>query len=241
MGNPRQPAANGPVHALFPLRRQTAEARASCQWIWRFPIVVSQLSSDIGCPVLEGKRGIMFLRVLAAVVVALCLSACVSPAGYQKLGVDEIARQVEIQDSEFDRQKTVVGPAIFEPVGLFASQRYRLRGWIRKDGGEERHQLYVTITYDLSGWAFFERASFLVGEPRPLDLIGRDVGSCTRYGCTHVETVGVSFDRAYLEAHRGDGLRIRLDAKSGATTVITVPPNYVAAYLSVVDALKAGL
>jgi hypothetical protein len=88
------------------------------------------------------------------------------------------------------------------------------------------YQLYVS--YWAQDWAFLDRAHDRDGTSLELISIDRDV----RNGIS--EIVGITVTRAYLEAHRGTGIDIRIDGKRENWNVL-VPGYYIDGFLQALE------
>lgn len=176
------------------------------------------------------------MRILiVAVVASVGLIGCTGAKNYSP---NEIANLVKIESSEFDDKATIVGPKIqtTHSEGLLSIYHndFRLRGWKSKNSNQPTSfQLYIQVEYVRGSWAFFQSASFVGGKTVDLTKIKRDVSSCSSgSGCIYSEIVGLEVKVPFLEKQKSSGFRVRLNSKSGATTVLEVPANYIQGYLS---------
>lgn len=154
---------------------------------------------------------------------------------YQDIQSEQYAGAVKSETSEFDDKIKIEGPTLRTTHTVSLLDMYHnaflIRGWKDKQTGEALgHQIYVRIRYASGSWAFFQSASFEGGKQAEVSRISSDVSSCTA-GCTYTEVVGVEITSALLEQHRTNGLRLRINAKSGAHSIIEFPANYIQGYL----------
>ena len=103
-----------------------------------------------------------------------------------------------------------------------------LRAW-KLNTGQIDFQLYVEDYYT-GQWRFYDEAWDSDGKQLKLTLIRRDVDSCSKYGCRHVEHVGVNLTREYLMTMVSKGMRFKLSGKAGEV-IVAVPGPYIAAFL----------
>ena len=111
-----------------------------------------------------------------------------------------------------------------------------LRGWkdLKSKSGApgEGFQIYVATVHG-GRWHRYSSAWDSGGKQLETRSLGNDV-DCSRYGCSYSEDVGVDITRAYLEAHRGSGLSLKVSG-SGGEVVVRVPGGYVAGFLERFD------
>ncbi len=176
------------------------------------------------------QRRIGFLGALG--ILLGILTGCMTAPDYARLSAGDIAAQVKVRETPFDRQILVVGPPIAGPL-LPAAVTYFVRSGIAKDDGAEWHQFYAEVEYDDYGYQDYKTANFTEGEPRPIKSIYRERRSCFEGSCIREEVLGVNLARADLAT--GKDLAVRLDARGGDRVVLVIPASYLAAYLAVVD------
>lgn len=124
------------------------------------------------------------------------------------------------------------------------------RAFINKKTGETSYQLYQYITY-VGDWAFFETANYegrTEVETTPLDVIGREVGTCSQMlGCFKREVVAFDVDELVLRrvaagydpSGKGTtGWKFRLKAKTGIQRDEGMSPAEAAGILNAVEAYK---
>jgi hypothetical protein len=123
------------------------------------------------------------------------------------------------------------------------------RAFINKKTGATNYQVYQYVTYYGDGWAFFNLVNYETPngpESKELDVISRDVTSCSAYvGCGHVEHVAFSVEESLLreaaskyQPGNAQIWRFRLKAKSGAERDEGFVPAEIVALLKAVDDYK---
>ena len=166
------------------------------------------------------------------------LSGCAQNAAL--IPADDFAKKVAVNTSDFDTDLKYVAPKLygFKKRGLLSAgdrMKLNLRGWKDKATGKVRHQLYIVIEYD-NDWRHYQSASFLGGSNQDLTVIDREVTGCHSYSslgvfCDYRETLGLSFSDTDLNAAKEEGLKIRINAKSGHENILELPANYIKGYL----------
>jgi hypothetical protein len=124
------------------------------------------------------------------------------------------------------------------------------RAFIDKRTGQTKFQVYEYVTY-VGDWAFFNAVNYET-ENGPvsteLDVLGRDVGTCSKWlgGCEHTETVAFAVDEDLLRSIASRyvpgakaGWHYRLKAKSGVQRDEVFVAAEVGGLLAAVDAYKA--
>jgi len=127
-----------------------------------------------------------------------------------------------------------------------SDQSFLIRGSRDKTTGKMTHQLYVTIQYcdvnyvvwgliptDFGKRRFYRTASFKGG--KVVDLMNINTEIIFPFPLVFKEIVGIWLTEDFLREYSESGLTVRLNAQSGDQTFITVPPNYIQAYLKVIS------
>lgn len=178
----------------------------------------------------------------ALILSALFFTGCAGlvPPNYIDKEPVEIQQATVFETSEFDKLIKYVGPeARRHSAQMFGdSQKFVLRAFKPKTGGDASYQLYVDVIYSGGGWRFYESVSFLGGDLKDLTVINREVLGC-QSGCTYMETLGVDLTeeqmKAIIDDHAEIGLSVRLNAKSGHETIVMVPKNYLLGFTAAIE------
>ena len=154
-----------------------------------------------------------------------------SPAQRALLAYDSAAikRQSIVEPNTYRGLTTVAGPTIFPDGDL--TRGYFVRGWISHSAATqqalgERHQIYVVGIF--SDWAFLEHA-FAAGKRLDLTQIDRKVGTCSRFGCTVYEDVGINLTGNELAAAMLTGLDFEVSGRSGSLR-LSIPATCFTGY-----------
>jgi len=119
---------------------------------------------------------------------------------------------------------TYIGPTVYYEDNIFGNT-YFLRGW----GADKGIQVYVSTTF--RDWVFLEEA-WSNGIKFEVTVIDREVGSCSQYGCSVKETVGVNLSAADVigfSIKEKGGLSLKVMGKRGST-VLYIPAAYFAGF-----------
>ena len=130
------------------------------------------------------------------------------------------------------------------PTTLGASADSFLRAWVNKTTGQAAYQLYASVYY-YGDWAFLTTANYVDADgphQKELNIIGRKVGSCSRYtrSCALYEDVGLDLteDQLKFAASREGAFRFRLNAKNGQSTEGVINAREASLLLKEVEAYR---
>jgi hypothetical protein len=177
------------------------------------------------------------MRTLALVFLAvLAGSACTTLDQYHaSRDPGWVAERTSVEKDDFKKLVTVVSPTV---RGVMDGGQYDvfLRGWkdlkSRTRTTSDGFQIYVATVHG-GRWHRYSSAWDSGGSQLETRSLGNDV-DCSRYGCSYSEDIGIDVTRAYLEAHRGSGLSLKVSG-SGGEAVVRVPAGYVAGFLARFD------
>lgn len=171
----------------------------------------------------------MRIRAILFLVASACaLSACVAPA--PRLNVSDpqaVSSAISVQRDDFKKITNYKGPNASPDI----LDQVFLRARKADATGSITYQIYVMDYYN-GDWRFYNSAYDSNGNSLDTTLISRDVGSCSRYGCSHEEHLGLNVSRAYLEKNQDSGIRFKVSGKAGEE-VFFIPGGYIKAFLSV--------
>lgn len=164
------------------------------------------------------------MKHIAAMLLALSVVGCAAPGGPSASAPPPVK---ETRD-EF-RKVTEYRGADALP---YLQDDVFIRAW-RPDGQAVKYQIYV-VDYYIGDWRFYSSANDINGKSHDVTMISRDVISCSRFGCSKTETMGLNVGRDYLEQHRQTGITFKLFGRAGEQ-VFTLPQDHIASFL---DAVK---
>lgn len=170
--------------------------------------------------------------IVAVLFLTLSLSGCAHRINWNDPA--DIAKSMQVKRDDFRKVTSYIGPnCAQDPI----SNVVKLRAFSGRDGVTE-YQVYVENEYtsDIgrsgSGWRFYDNAFDSDGNRLALTQISRQVTTCGRYRCFHMEIVGLEVNRAYLEERTSQGLSVKIGG-TGGEAVLAIPSAYIQAFLSV--------
>jgi len=146
-----------------------------------------------------------------------------------------VSVKTEIIYDSYEDQTKIKAPIVYAQNNLFG-HTYFLRAFAK--GREYNNPSVIQIYVDayLQDWAFLDRA-YANGRELNVTPISRDVGSCSSYGCTVHEHIGINITLAELLEYQGTGLNVKISGNKGSIT-IAIPAVYFKAFS---DFLKKGV
>lgn len=174
------------------------------------------------------------LTILSLLVVFL--TGCVSLPKAPETPAD-YSNKVQISDSKFDSHIKFSGytEATYKNGLLPESYKYFIRSWKNKKNNNIKHQLYISFDY-FGDWRFYNSASFDDSRQTDVTEIDRTVLDCSSryFGCNVSEDVAVDLSSQFLKSKINEGFSVRINSKRSYSDIVTISPNYIAGYLSVV-------
>lgn len=170
-------------------------------------------------------------KILIAAVIMFGASCTTLTKYHESRTPAWVAERTTVEYDEFTKRYSVESPRVKGTMGSgYDGEYYRvfLRGWrLMQDEPSEVFQIYVATSH-IGDWHHYRSAWDEDGKQLSTTRIASDVGC--RSGCWYAEDVGVSVDRAYLEAHRSSGIRFKVKG-TGGSVVVRVPPGYISGFL----------
>lgn len=171
------------------------------------------------------------LTVIAATLATACASNAPLPPP-----VAQVREQVAVQKTDFDTHTRFVGPGQQDDA---AEYEVLLRSWLDTGGDDYVHQIYIKLFY-VGAERGYRSVNFPGGELADSKVIDR-MSDCTGLGgsrsiCSHEEHIGAFVDHKTLKkAAKRNGLRLRVNARSGHETYVRLDPNYIQGYLAATE------
>ncbi len=163
----------------------------------------------------------------AIVVLALALSL----AGCAPRGATNGPPRVVVEGDEFSKDVRILGVQILNNK-LFdlEKEHWYLRSFVNPQARTTKHQLYAELTYTGSrNGAYFAADNH--AQSHTVEVIYR--GNCDVISrnepCSRVDTVGVDLSESLLRANAGQGLEIKISARSGYAKILSITPSMIAA------------
>lgn len=168
------------------------------------------------------------LKKIAGVIALTLIFGC-APSARTKPS-NEIAQQVTVTDSKFDKSRFYTAPVITGGETFGVNYTAHLVAVQNKASNEVLHALSVNFMYVSNGWVFFDSASLPGGVSPVTRVVDRRVDSCTGRSCSYQETMSVAIPLEMLTKANGS-LEIRFNSKRGYE-IVDLPENYIAGYLA---------
>lgn len=167
-------------------------------------------------------------RVTSILAVAFVLAGCAAPRPPVNFNDPaQVSSRIQVQRDDFKKVTNFTGPSC--APNILDSVFLRAR---KTDNGATSYQIYVRNYYS-GEWRFYSSAYDSNGNRLDTIVISRDVSSCSQYGCSHEEHLGLNITRDYLEKNQTDGIRFKVSGKAGEA-IFAIPGGYVQAFLAVV-------
>ncbi|HRI77381.1 MAG TPA: hypothetical protein PLX33_10390 [Alphaproteobacteria bacterium] len=165
----------------------------------------------------------MRLQIFAAFAFSLFLTGCFETPWIAN-DYDKVLSLTTATHDSYSDVHTVKGPSI-----SLSNYTWFIRGFSQKNKNIGDLQIYVHANF--SEWAFLN-AAYSGGKSFKLTQISRDVGTCSKYGCTLHEHVGIDISPSQLKSYAKskDGMALKVQGNAGFVTIF-IPPEYFAAYL----------
>lgn len=170
----------------------------------------------------------MRIRTILSLVVTLFgLMACVAPPRIDVADPQAVSAAISVQRDDFKKITNYKGPNASSDI----LDLVFLRAWKTDATGSVTYQIYVMDHY-YTDWRFYSSAYDSNGNSLDTTLISRNVGSCSQYGCSHDEHLGLNVSQAYLENNQDNGIRFKVSGKAGEE-IFFIPGGYIKAFLSI--------
>lgn len=173
-------------------------------------------------------------RIIFLLAITLGLVACSNNdkkiSGWE---INDVYHSTIITPNPANNTKTYQGPPINSMDESNTYQMFSIRGE-RSSQGTKTFEILAQLTY-FSQWRYYDAAS-LEGKPlTTFKVVGREAGACGDRGCIFRELLSISINEAFLKQYIDKGFEINLSSKTGKSTVLFIPPQYIKGYLMAVD------
>lgn len=160
---------------------------------------------------------------------AVLLTGCLATTPKLNLNDSQaIASAISVRTDSFKKQVNFSGPNVAKDE----TDDLHIRAWKFEKTGDISYQIYIADYY-YGDWRFYDAAYDSNGDRFDTTKISREVGSCNKYGCSHVEHLGLNVSKQYLEKNASTGISFKVSGKAGEQ-VFYIPSAYVQAILQVV-------
>jgi hypothetical protein len=173
-------------------------------------------------------------RFVLLIAVSFGLIACAN--NDKKIGgweINDVYQSTIVTPDSASGLKVYIGPSINTMDGSNTYEMFNLRSDVNTKG-VKTYELQVHLTY-FSQARNYDSASLLDGPASSFKVISREAGLCEAQGCMIKELVSIKVTDAFLKNNMSEGFQLTLSSKSGASTVVYIPSQYIKGYLKAVD------
>jgi hypothetical protein len=176
-------------------------------------------------------------RLIVLLIVSLGLMAC---RGNDKVvgawEIDDVYRSTIISSNPATDGKTYQGPPINTMDAANTYEMFSLKAEQTKQGAKT-YELLVLLTY-FSPWRYYESASLLNKPASTFKVVSREAGVCETQGCVYKELMAIQLTEAFLKEQMDKGFQVTISSKTGVSSDLFVPAQYLKGYLKAVDGPK---
>jgi len=176
-------------------------------------------------------------RIIALLIVSIGLTAC---ANNDKVvgawEINDVYRSTIISTNASTGGKTFQGPPINTMDAANTYEMFSLRAEQSKQG-VKTYELLVMLTY-FSPWRYYESANLLNKPASSFKVVAREAGVCEPQGCIFKELMAIDLTDAFLRDHMDKGFQVTISSKTGVSSDLFVPAQYLKGYLKAVDGTK---
>ena len=176
-------------------------------------------------------------RIFLLLAVAVGLLACRS--NDKVVGaweINDVYRSTIISTNPSNGAKTYQGPPINTLDAANTYEMFSLRAEQSKQGAKT-YELLVQLTY-FSPWRYYESANLLNKPTNPFKVVAREAGVCEQQGCVYKELMAIQITDTFLREHMNKGFQVTISSKTGVSSDLFVPAQYITGYLKAVDGSK---
>jgi hypothetical protein len=103
--------------------------------------------------------------------------------------------------------------------------------------GAKTYELLVLLTY-FSPWRYYESANLLNKPASTFKVVSREAGICEAQGCVFKELMSIQVTDAFLREQTNKGFQLTISSKTGVSSNLFLPAQYLKGFLQAVDGPK---
>ena len=172
-------------------------------------------------------------RIIFLIALSIGLIAC---RGNDKVvsawEVNDVYHSVLVAQDPATGGKIYQGPSINTMDAANTYEMFSLRSLKAKDGTIS-YELLVQLTY-YNKWRYYDAATVRNKPTSSFKVLSREAGICEQAGCMYKELLGIQLSDAFIKENI-DGFELSISSKSGLTSVLFVPTQYIKGYLKAVE------
>jgi hypothetical protein len=176
-------------------------------------------------------------RIIALIIVSLSLVAC---RGNDKVvsawEVNDVYRSTIISSNPSNGVKIYQGPPMNTMDAANTFEMFNLRAE-QTTQGAKTYELIVHLTY-FAPWRYYESANLLNKPASTFKVLSREAGVCEPQGCIFKELMAIQLTDAFLREQMDKGFQVTISSKTGVSSNLFVPAQYLQGYLKAVDGPK---
>ena len=146
--------------------------------------------------------------------------------------VNDVYHSTMIATNPATGEKTYQGPPINTMDAANTYEMFSLRS-IKPTNGNASYELQVQLTY-FGKWRYYDAAAVRNKPTDAFKVVSREAGICEERGCIFKELLAIKLSDAFIKDNIS-GFEISISSKSGLSSVIYVPPQYIKGYLKAVE------
>jgi len=172
-------------------------------------------------------------RIIFLIAVSLALISC---RGNDKVvsgwEINDVYHSTIITPNPTTGEKVYQGPPINTMDAANTYEMYSLRSTKSKEGAVS-YELLVQLTY-YSKWRYYDAATVRNKPTSSFKVVSREAGLCEQAGCMFKELLAIQLSDAFIKENMS-GFELSISSKSGLTSVLFVPSQYLKGYLKAVE------
>ena len=176
-------------------------------------------------------------RIVVLLIVSLSLIAC---RGNDRVvsawEINDVYRSTLISSNSSTGGKIYQGPPINTMDAANTFEMFSLRAE-KSAQGVKSYELLVHLTY-FAPWRYYESANLLNKPASTFKVLSREAGVCEPQGCVFKELMAIQLTDAFLREQMNKGFQVTISSKTGVSSDLFVPAQYLQGYLKAVDGPK---
>jgi hypothetical protein len=176
-------------------------------------------------------------RIIVLLIISLGLIACKSnDRVVSAWEINDVYRSTIISSNPSNGAKIYQGPPINTMDDANTFEMFSLRGE-KSTQGAKTYELLVHLTY-FAPWRYYESANLLNKPANTFKVVSREAGICDAQGCVFKELMSIQVTDAFLREQMDKGFQVTISSKTGVSSNLFVPAQYLKGYLQAVDGPK---
>ena len=176
-------------------------------------------------------------RIIVLLIVSFGLIACKSnDRVVSAWEINDVYRSTIISSNPSNGAKIYQGPPINTMDDANTFEMFSLRGE-KSTQGAKTYELLVHLTY-FAPWRYYESANLLNKPASTFKVVSREAGVCDAQGCVFKELMSIQVTDAFLREQMDKGFQVTISSKTGVSSNLFVPAQYLKGYLQAVDGPK---